>query len=61
MKSIEFLGNFSASADKGCDPKVVLLGWILHQSMHKSFLSFVCKRSKNYEKYCFRENGSGKL
>ena len=30
MKSIEILGNYSSSADKGFDPKIVLVSWILH-------------------------------
>ena len=38
MKSIETLESFNGSAEKGCDLKGVLLGWILHQSMHNSFL-----------------------
>ena len=38
MKSTENHGNYSGSADKGCDPKIVLLSWILHQSMHDSLL-----------------------
>ena len=38
MKSKKVLGNCRSSADKGCDPKIVLLGYILHKSMKSSFL-----------------------
>ena len=58
MKSTEILGNHSGSADKECDRKIMLLGLTLHQSMHNSFLIFVCKLSKLHEKYCLRK-GSG--
>ena len=38
LKSIEIHDSFNGSTEKGYDPKNVLLGWILHQSMHKSCL-----------------------
>ena len=49
MKSIEILRNCGGSADKGCGPKLLLLGWILHQSMRNSFLGFFGKILKPYE------------
>ena len=40
---METLGNYGGSAVKECDPKIVLFGWILHQSRLNSFLSFLSK------------------
>ena len=41
---MEVLGN-CGSTDKGCDPKILLLSWILHQCMHSSFLYRTCTRN----------------
>ena len=40
IKSTETLGSFNGSAEKGRDPKNVLLGCILHQSIHYSITGF---------------------
>ena len=53
MKSAEIPGNHSGFADESYDPKIVLISWILHQSMHNSLTRFVCKISKLLEKYYF--------
>ena len=40
LGSIEVLGDYCGSTDKGYDPKVVLLGLNLQQSMHNFYELF---------------------